>query len=131
MGFNGSIVKRYHRIAEDPKLKAADPEQWHHYSELDTVIDALKELLWMISDARDRDDPLNRDRAEVAYKTLYRLAEHHKQGRQGRPDYPEFSWGVVEMLVQRKEPLFSTAPGGGLGPNSPAMIRAPAAHQEA
>ena len=129
-----SFIKRYHRISEDPKLRSTKPEQWHHYTELSVVMEALQELLWLTSDTRDREDALNRDKAEVAYKILYRLAEHHKNGEQGRPDYPEFSWGIIDALVQRKAPLFSTLGMGG-GPRADAHLSprqtAPATPQEA
>jgi len=99
-------TQRYHKIAEEPKVNYDLPEpERHRYSELDVNNEALREYLFQLSIDPDRDQILNRDRAHVASKLLYRLEEHHKQARDGRPHYPPFSWALVENFA--KTPPFS------------------------
>ena len=97
-------TQRYHKIAETPKINYDLPEpERHRYSELDIVNEALRELLWRLTD--EKHNHLSRDKAHVAMKTLYRLEEHHKHARDGRPHYPPFSWALVENLA--KTPPFT------------------------
>ena len=129
--------QRYHKIAEEPKVNNDLPElERHRYSELDVTNEALREYLFQLSIDPNRNQILNRDRAHVASKLLYRLEEHHKQARDGRPHYPPFSWTLVERFA--KTPPFtyieySTPMSGGPGQdaesNSP-RITAPATPQE-
>ena len=115
-------TQRYHKIAEEPKQNYDLPEpERHRYSELDVTNEALREYLFQLSIDPQRNQLLNRDRAHVATKLLYRLEEHHKMARDGRPHYPPFSWKIVERFA--KTPPFtyieySTTPhlrGGGPG----------------
>lgn len=91
-------TQRYHKIAEEAKVNYDLPEpERHRYSELDVVNEALRELLSQLH--ADRNGYLDRDKAHVALKILYRLEEHHKQARDGRPDYPPFSWEMVRHFA--------------------------------
>ena len=97
---------RYHKIAEENKLNYDLPEpERHRYSELSVVNEALREYLFQLSIDPERNQPLKRDKAHVALKTLYRLEEHHKHARDGRPHYPPFSWTLVENFA--KTPPFT------------------------
>jgi len=131
-------TQRYHKIAEEPKQNYDLPEpERHRYSELDVVNMALRRLLTELNE--ERSGYLCRDMAHVAMKTLYRFEEHHKMARDGRPDYPEFSWTLIENFA--KTPPFtyieySTPLAGGdkpgrkdAGSNSSRII-APAHPQE-
>jgi len=134
-------TQRYHKIAEEPKQNYDLPEpERHRYSELDVTNEALCEYLFQLSIDPQRNQPLNRDRAHVATKLLYRLEEHHKMARDGRPHYPPFSWKLVERFA--KTPPFTyqeySTPlaGGELGLLTNADVSsdnpraAPAPHQE-
>ena len=99
-------TQRYHKIAEEPKLNNDLPEPKDHlYSELDVVNEALREYLFQLSIDPTRNQYLKRDRAHVATKILYRIEEHHKKARDGRPHYPPFSWKLVENFA--KTPPFT------------------------
>jgi len=134
-------TQRYHKIAEEPKVNYDLPEpERHRYSELDVTNEALREYLFQLSIDPQRNQPLNRDRAHVATKLLYRLEEHHKMAREGRPHYPPFSWKLVERFA--KTPPFTyqeySTPlaGGELGLLNKSRVSAdnpraaPAPHQE-
>jgi len=118
-------TQRYHKIAEEPKINydLAEPER-HRYSELDVVNEALRELLSQLYS--ERSGYLCKDKAHVALKILYRLEEHHKMARDGRPDYPPFSWEMVKHFattppftyIEYSTPLA----GGGKRPGQPACI---------
>ena len=88
---------RYHKIAEMPKRVEPGNKERHRYSEIDVVNEALRELLAQLY--ADRNGYLGRDKAHVALKILYRLEEHHKMARDGRPDYPPFSWEMVHHFA--------------------------------
>ena len=134
-------TQRYHKIAEESKLNYDLPEpERHRYSELDVTNEALREYLFQLSIDPNRNQILNRDRAHVATKLLYRLEEHHKQARDGRPHYPPFSWSLVENF-SRTAPFtyqeYSTPLAGGeLGLLNKSRVSsdnpraAPAPHQE-
>jgi len=132
-------AQRYHKIAEEPKVNYDLPEpERHRYSELDVVNEALRELLSQLYS--ERTGYLCRDKAHVALKILYRLEEHHKMARNGRPDYPIFSWEMVKQFAgtppftyqEYSTPLV----GGEKGPgprqesNSPRIPTVPAHPQE-
>ena len=132
-------TQRYHKIAEEPKQNYDLPEpERHRYSELDVVNEALRELLSQLYS--ERTGYLCRDKAHVALKILYRLEEHHKMARNGRPDYPIFSWEMVKQFAgtppftyqEYSTPLV----GGEHGPgprqesNSPRIPTVPAHPQE-
>ena len=89
---------RYHKIAESPKRVEPGDEERHRYSEIDVVNEALRELLSQLYN--DRNGYLDKDKAHVAVKILYRLEEHHKQARDGRPHYPPFSWEIVGRFAE-------------------------------
>jgi len=118
-------TQRYHKIAEEPKQNYDLPEpERHRYSELDVTNEALREYLFQLSIDPQRNQPLNRDRAHVATKLLYRLEEHHKMARDGRPHYPPFTY------QEYSTPLAGGGkPGQDAESNSP-RIPAPAHPQE-
>jgi len=91
-------TQRYHKIAEEPKVNYDPPEpECHRYSELDVVNEALRELLGQLH--TEQSGYMCRDKAHVALKILYRIEEHHKMARNGRPDYPKFSWEMVKHFA--------------------------------
>ena len=131
-------TQRYHKIAEETKQNYDLPEpERHRYSELDVVNEALRELLHQLNN--ERSGFLCKDKAHVALKILYRLEEHHKMARNGRPDYPPFSWEMVKHFAVTPpftyiEYSTQHAGGGKLGQrqesNSPKIHAAPAHPQK-
>jgi hypothetical protein len=101
------------------------------------VNEALRELLGQLH--AEQSGYLCRDKAHVALKILYRIEEHHKMARNGRPDYPPFSWEMVKHFAGTPPftyPEYSTPLAGGAKPghkdagsNSPRIL-APAHPQE-
>ena len=131
-------TQRYHKIAEEPKQNYDLPEpERHRYSELDVVNEALRELLGQLH--AEQTGYLCRDKAHVALKILYRIEEHHKMARNGRPDYPHFSWEMVKHFAgtppftyqEYSTPLVGgeKRPGHDAGSNS-SRILAPATPTE-
>jgi len=92
---------RYHKIAEAPKRIHPGDEERHHYSELEVADEALRLLLAELHHRHQTGTVtrLELDKAHVALKTLYRIEEHHKQARDGRPRYPPFSWTMIKYFA--------------------------------
>ena len=110
---------RYHKIGATPKTNHNLPEpEKHKYSELVVTVEGLKELLWQLAGSVNRDLPINRDKAYVAFKLLYRLWYHHELGEEGRPRYPPFSWTVIERVAEYGTEPFAY-PGLKLGTEVP------------
>ena len=92
---------RYHKIAEQPKRIQPGDEERHHYSELEVADEALRLLLAELHHRHQTGTvtQFDMDKAHVALKTLYRIEEHHKQARDGRPRYPPFSWTMIKYFA--------------------------------
>jgi len=88
---------RYHKIAEEPKRVEPGGEERHLYSEIQVVNEALREYLAQLH--AEQNGYHCRDKAYVALKILYRIEEHHKMARDGRPNYPPFSWEMVHHFA--------------------------------
>lgn len=133
-------TQRYHKIAEEPKTNydLSKPER-HRYSELEVIDEFIRDGLFSIMNDPQRNSYLKRDKAYVALKILYRIEEHHKMARNGRPDYPKFSWEMVKHFAGTAPFTYTeySTPktGGGKRPgqdarsNSPTIL-APAHPQE-
>jgi len=130
---------RYHKIAEMPKRVEPGSEERHRYSEINVVNEALRELLAQLH--AEQNGYLCRDKAYVALKILYRIEEHHKMARDGRPNYPPFSWEMVHHFAgtppftyqeYSKPHLGHGGPGhGDAGSNSPRILAPATPTQEA
>ncbi len=62
-----------------------------HRHELPEVVEGLRLRLWELLEKRGEPE-----RAEIAFRTLYRL----KETSVGRPKYPEFSWTFLSYYLK-------------------------------
>jgi hypothetical protein len=68
--------------------------------ELPEVIEGLRLRLERLLEER-----ADKERAEVAFRTLYRLLN----GCPGRPKYPKFSWKLLQQYLDQYVPLVNKA----------------------
>ena len=64
--------------------------------EIPEVIEGLRLRLEVLLESRD-----DRERAEIAFRTLYRLLD----GGPGRPRYPEFDWEFLRNYLRYYVPI--------------------------